>query len=33
MSKGLTVTIGSLVGKEKITELRKEIAKRKKRKK
>lgn len=30
MSKGLTVTIGALVGKEKISELRREISKRKK---
>ena len=29
MSKGLTVTIGELVGKEKIAEVRREISKRK----
>ena len=33
MSKGLTVTIGALVGKEKIAEVRREISKNKKRKK
>ena len=33
MNKGLTVTIGELVGKEKIAEMRKEISKRKKEKK
>jgi hypothetical protein len=33
MAKNLTVTIGSLVGKEKISELRREIAKNGKRKK